>query len=122
MTKFGKYSAFAVSLVLTFRRSRHSRQQGPAVTGDQASGYHMRVVSRSTEAVDYRHKGSTKVNLQGTDISPEVKRRGESRRHSRRREDRSQRRTFASREQFWTGISDLRPLGNHSAGRAAQPR
>jgi outer membrane protein OmpA-like peptidoglycan-associated protein len=33
----------------------------------------MRVVSRSTEAVDYRHKGSTKVNLRGTDISPDVR-------------------------------------------------
>jgi len=33
----------------------------------------MRVVSRSTEAVDYRHKGSTKVNLRGTDLSPDVR-------------------------------------------------
>jgi outer membrane protein OmpA-like peptidoglycan-associated protein len=33
----------------------------------------MRVVSRSTESVDYRHKGSTKVNLRGTDLAPEVK-------------------------------------------------
>jgi outer membrane protein OmpA-like peptidoglycan-associated protein len=33
----------------------------------------MRVVSRSTEAVDYRHKGSTKVNIRGTDLSPEVR-------------------------------------------------
>src|ERR1700731_2197904 len=47
-------------------------QQGVPITGDQTSGYHMRVVSRSTEAVDYRHKGSTKVNLRGTDISSDV--------------------------------------------------
>jgi len=33
----------------------------------------MRIVSRSTEAVDYRHKGSTKVNLRGTDLAPDVK-------------------------------------------------
>src|SRR6202045_5364797 len=48
-------------------------QQGVPITGDQTSGYHMRVVSRSTEAVDYRHKGSTKVNLRGTDLAPEVR-------------------------------------------------
>jgi outer membrane protein OmpA-like peptidoglycan-associated protein len=73
MTKFGKYSALAVSLVLTALVSSAFAQQTPAVTGDQLSGYHMRVVSRSTEAVDYRHKGSTKVNLRGTDLAPDVR-------------------------------------------------
>ena len=72
MTKFRKYSAFIISLVLTSVFPAFG-QQGPAITGDQASGYHMRIVSRSTEAVDYRHKGSTKVNLRGTDLAPEVK-------------------------------------------------
>ena len=72
MTKFGKYSALAVSLAL-IPMSLTFAQQGPAITGDQNSGYQMRVVSRSTESVDYRHKGSTKVNLRGTDLSPEVK-------------------------------------------------
>jgi len=33
----------------------------------------MSVVSRSTQAVDYRHKGSTKVDMKGTDLSLEVK-------------------------------------------------
>jgi len=73
MTKFGKYSALAVSLALTALVSSAFSQQNPAVTGDQVSGYHMRVVSRSTEAVDYRHKGSTKVNLRGTDLSSDVR-------------------------------------------------
>src|SRR6202140_1794681 len=72
MTKFGKYSALAVSLALTSVFPAFC-QQGPAITGDQNSGYHMRVVSRSTEAVDYRHKGSTKVNLRGTDLAPDVR-------------------------------------------------
>jgi hypothetical protein len=48
-------------------------QQSTGVTGDQASGYHMSVVSRSTQAVDYRHKGSTKVDLKGTDLDSEIK-------------------------------------------------
>jgi outer membrane protein OmpA-like peptidoglycan-associated protein len=73
MTKSGIHLAFAVSLVLTLSVSAAFAQQTPAVTGDQASGYRMRVVSRSTEAVDYRHKGSTKVDLKGTDISPDVR-------------------------------------------------
>ena len=73
MSKFGKYLTLTVSLALTASVSSAFFQQSPAVTGDQASGYHMRVVSRSTEAVDYRHKGSTKVDLRGTDLSPDVR-------------------------------------------------
>jgi outer membrane protein OmpA-like peptidoglycan-associated protein len=73
VTKFGRYLAFLVSLTFTALVSPALCQQGTAVTGDQATGYHMRVVSRSTEAVDYRHKGSTKVNLRGTDLSPDVR-------------------------------------------------
>jgi outer membrane protein OmpA-like peptidoglycan-associated protein len=73
VTKFGKYFALLLSLSFTALVSSAFSQQGAAVTGDQASGYHMRVVSRSTEAVDYRHKGSTKVNLKGTDLSPDVR-------------------------------------------------
>jgi outer membrane protein OmpA-like peptidoglycan-associated protein len=76
VTKFGKYFALLLSLIsLSFTAlvSSAFAQQGAPVTGDQASGYHMRVVSRSTEAVDYRHKGSTKVNLRGTDLSADVR-------------------------------------------------
>ncbi len=73
MIKFGKYSAFLVFLTFAALVSPALSQQSTAVTGDQATGYHMRVVSRSTEAVDYRHKGSTKVNLRGTDLSPDVR-------------------------------------------------
>jgi outer membrane protein OmpA-like peptidoglycan-associated protein len=71
--KFGKYSPLVVPLTFTVLMSPAFSQQSTAVTGDQASGYHMRVVSRSTEAVDYRHKGSTKVDLKGTDLSPDVR-------------------------------------------------
>jgi len=48
-------------------------QENAGVTGDEATGYHMRVVSRSTQAVDYRHLGSTKVDLRGTDLMPKIK-------------------------------------------------
>src|SRR6202790_2535233 len=71
MTKFEKYLALAVSLAVLV--SAAFAQQSPAVTGDQASGFRMRVVSRSTEAVDYRHKGSTKINLGGNDLAPDVR-------------------------------------------------
>jgi outer membrane protein OmpA-like peptidoglycan-associated protein len=70
--KLGKYLALLVSLTLTLLGSFAFSQQGPAVNGDQTSGFHMKVVSRSTEAVDYHHKGSTKVDLKGTDLSAEV--------------------------------------------------
>jgi outer membrane protein OmpA-like peptidoglycan-associated protein len=47
-------------------------QQAP-VTGSYDTGYRMKVVSRSTEAVDYHHKGSLKVDIRGTDLMPEAK-------------------------------------------------
>jgi outer membrane protein OmpA-like peptidoglycan-associated protein len=59
-----------IVIALTFVLPAFS--QSAAVAGDSISGYHMSVVSRSTQAIDYRHKGSTKVGLKGTDISPEV--------------------------------------------------
>ncbi len=43
------------------------------VTGSPETGYRMRVVSRSTQSVDYRHKGSTMVVIQGTDLAPQVR-------------------------------------------------
>jgi outer membrane protein OmpA-like peptidoglycan-associated protein len=44
--------------------------QNSGVSGDQESGFHMRVVTRSTQAIDYRRKGHTKVDLKGTDLMP----------------------------------------------------
>jgi outer membrane protein OmpA-like peptidoglycan-associated protein len=55
--------------------------QDTGVTGDSTSGYRLRVVSRSTQAVDYRRTGSTHVDLRGTDLMPEVK--GEAKVESR---------------------------------------
>jgi outer membrane protein OmpA-like peptidoglycan-associated protein len=71
--KVGQYPAFLFFLTFTVLGSFAFSQQSSPVTGDQASGYHMSVVSRSTQAVDYRHKGSTKVDLRGTDLSPDVR-------------------------------------------------
>jgi outer membrane protein OmpA-like peptidoglycan-associated protein len=71
MTRFGRYSTFFLTfgaLVLPA-----VSRQNTAITGDQSSGYRMSVVSRSTQAVDYRHKGSTKVDLKGTDLSSDVR-------------------------------------------------
>jgi hypothetical protein len=71
VTRFGQYSIFFLTFGALVLPS--VSQQNAAITGDQSSGYHMSVVSRSTQAVDYRHKGSTKVDLKGTDLSSEVR-------------------------------------------------
>jgi outer membrane protein OmpA-like peptidoglycan-associated protein len=55
--------------------------QDGEVTGDYDSGYHIRVITRSTQAVDYRKTGSTHLDLRGTDLMPEVK--GEAKVESR---------------------------------------
>lgn len=66
------YPALLLFLILTALALPAVAQRNPDVTGDQASGYHMHVVSRSTQAVNYRHRGSTKIDLKGTDLAPEV--------------------------------------------------
>lgn len=73
MTRFKRYFAWLVFLIFAASVAPVALGQNTAVTGDQASGYRMSVVSRSTQAVDYRHKGSTKVDLKGTDLSSDVR-------------------------------------------------
>jgi outer membrane protein OmpA-like peptidoglycan-associated protein len=51
------------------------------LTGDATTGYHVRVISRSTQAVDYRRTSSTKLDIRGTDLMPEIK--GEAKVESR---------------------------------------
>jgi len=46
-------------------------QQG-VTTHDQGFSYHVKVTSSNIRAVDYHHKGSTKVDLKGTDLAPSV--------------------------------------------------
>jgi outer membrane protein OmpA-like peptidoglycan-associated protein len=71
VTNFRKCSAFLLSLIFPVLLSP-AFSQNTAVSGDQSSGYHMSVVSRSTQAVNFRHKGSTKVDVKGTNLSPEL--------------------------------------------------
>jgi len=72
VTQFGKYLISSIFLSLAALVPAALCQQPPAVSGSQATGYRMSVVSRSTQAVDYRHKGSTKIDIKGTDLSPEI--------------------------------------------------
>lgn len=69
MNNFNKQVFAAALMAVAFTLPALSWQSG-GVTGDQASGYHMKVVSRSTQAVDYRRRGSTRVDLKGTDLMP----------------------------------------------------
>lgn len=71
MTHPLKYWLSLLSLALVaFPCSVLSQQN--AVSGNETSGYQMKVVSRSTQAVDYQHKASTKVDLKGTDLAPQI--------------------------------------------------
>jgi outer membrane protein OmpA-like peptidoglycan-associated protein len=72
MTQFSRHFIYP-ALFLAVSSSALLAQQGTPVQGSDSSGYRMKVVSRSTQAVDYRHNGSTHVNMLGTDLSPDVK-------------------------------------------------
>jgi outer membrane protein OmpA-like peptidoglycan-associated protein len=71
--RLGKCSTALLFLMFAALVSPAFSQQSAAVTGDQESGYRMSVVAHSTQAVDYHHKGSTKVDMKGTDLASEVR-------------------------------------------------
>lgn len=71
-------------------------QDNGAVTGDVDTGYHIHLITRSTQAVDYRKTGSTHVDLKGTDLMPEVK--GEAKIESR-----------TGRVEIDASLDDMRP-------------
>jgi outer membrane protein OmpA-like peptidoglycan-associated protein len=68
-----KIAAITLAVVVSFGVS--ARAQNPArIPADSANPtptYRINVVSRTTQAVSYRHRsGSTKINFQGTDLMP----------------------------------------------------
>src|SRR5450755_3905364 len=75
------FCAFCILLSVIAVAARPAACQDTGVTGDSTTGYRVHVISRSTQAVDYRRTGSTHVNLRGTDLMPEVK--GEAKVESR---------------------------------------
>jgi outer membrane protein OmpA-like peptidoglycan-associated protein len=69
-----KFERYLIAILMMVAASTLSSfaWQTTGVRGNESTGYHMKVVSRSTQSVDYRHKGSTKVDLKGTDLMPSV--------------------------------------------------
>lgn len=74
-------SVFVVLLTLALGAMPAVSQENGAVTGSADTGFRIHLVTRSTQAVDYRKTGSTHVDLRGTDLMPEVK--GEAKIESR---------------------------------------
>ena len=71
---FKQFALFCMSVALVLP------SWGLAVAQEQDTGnsgnepiYHFKSVSRSTQSVDYRHRGSTKVDIRGTDLMPEAR-------------------------------------------------
>ena len=60
-------------LLLALAVGTASAWQSSNVTGTESSGYRVRVVSRSTQAIDYRHNSSTHIDLKGTDLMASAK-------------------------------------------------
>lgn len=69
--KFGM-CLIAVSTMIAASALLSFAGQTSGTSGTESTGYHMKVVSRSTQSVDYRHKGSTKVDFKGTDLMPKI--------------------------------------------------
>jgi outer membrane protein OmpA-like peptidoglycan-associated protein len=68
-----KISSITLSVVLTLGASARAQAQTqvPADSGNPPPTYQINVVSRTTQAVSYRHRsGATKINFQGTDLMP----------------------------------------------------
>jgi len=68
----GKIFAGTIGLTILVCAMCAAAQENQGVTGSESTGFHMRVVSRSTQAVDYRHHGTTHVKVDGTDLMPAI--------------------------------------------------
>jgi outer membrane protein OmpA-like peptidoglycan-associated protein len=78
-------SKFSLALAITLSASVYgqSKAQEPAHPGDPVPTYRVSVVSRTAQAVSYKHRsGSTHVDFQGTDLMPSA--RGEAKVESKR--------------------------------------
>ena len=68
-----KISGITLAVVMTLGVSAQAQAQTqvPADSGNPTPTYRINVVSRTTRAVNYRHRsGATKINFQGTDLIP----------------------------------------------------
>jgi outer membrane protein OmpA-like peptidoglycan-associated protein len=64
-------SKISLALAITLSASMYGRaqQQSPAQAGDPIPTYRVSVVSRTAQAVNYKHRsGGTKIDFQGTDL------------------------------------------------------
>jgi hypothetical protein len=63
-------SKISLALAMTLGASTYGQaQQQPAQAGDPIPTYRVSVVSRTAQAVNYRHRsGGTKIDFQGTDL------------------------------------------------------
>jgi len=78
-------SKISLALAITLSASMYSQaqQQAPAQASDPIPTYRVSVVSRTAQAVNYRHRsGGTKIDFQGTDLMPSA--RGEASVNSKR--------------------------------------
>ncbi len=79
ITKF----SLALAIALSASVYGQSKAQEPAHPGDPVPTYRVSVVSRTAQAVSYKHRsGSTHVDFQGTDLMPSA--RGEAKVESKR--------------------------------------
>ncbi|GAC1638004.1 MAG: hypothetical protein NVS9B14_18250 [Candidatus Acidiferrum sp.] len=80
-----KTSIIALAATMTLCAASQAQNQTQVVvnSGNGTPTYRMNVVSRTTQAVSYRHRsGSTKINFQGTDLMPSAS--GEAKVESKR--------------------------------------
>jgi len=78
-------SKISLALAITLSASMYgqAQQQAPAQASDPIPTYRVSVVSRTAQAVNYRHRsGGTKIDFQGTDLMPSA--RGEASVNSKR--------------------------------------
>src|ERR1700674_4145237 len=73
----------ALAITLSAATYVQAQRQEPAEPGDRIPTYRISVVSRTAQAVNYRHRsGATKIDFQGTDLMAGA--RGEAKVNSRR--------------------------------------
>src|SRR5882757_545439 len=69
-----KIFRFSICVLLLAAAAAAQQDNPPVQPMDQTPVFRVNVVSRTTKAVNYRHRGgSTTVDIKGTDLMPEIK-------------------------------------------------
>ena len=110
-----KFASWICLMLLLVTLAAAQQENPPVEPMDQTPIFRVNVVSRTTKAVNYRHRGgSTTVDFKGTDLMPDIKGRAKVDSKAGRLQVNVEAFELGSASKFGPQYLDVRPVGNHA--------